>query len=689
MDDQAYLDPDFDPNSLTVPKLRSILVAHSIAYPSSAKKSQLVDIFNQSVRPQASSLRDASIRVKRSSRGIVDAGSEADKDEVEDDSVEDARRRTGRRTTRASTAEVQETKTPRGKRHSTAPPVESATGKRSSSKHARGSVAIQEEPEEPVEPEAKRPASRKSRASLAAVTPGVAQRGQAAENDSPFSTDNVFQSAGSRSPPAPADRRRTTLGPARDADARRQEVRRRTEGFSRPAPAARRPQTDGVVVPSRKSFDMRAGAEEVEEEGDADSVEPSEEFVPEEQQELVQAQRSGELVSTRRPKRREPAAKFAPLAVTIAMLGGLAALWRQEKVQVGYCGVGQPSHEVAGVHIPDWAEVLRPECEPCPPHAYCYEELRTVCEPDFVLTPHPLSLGGVVPLAPSCEPDSMKARKVQSVKERAVEELRQHTARYECGETSTPSVKESTLKQTIGSKRSKKMSDDEWEDLWSSAFGDIQAADEVVSGVDDRSKQFTLRSTSLARVPLSCAVRRSLSATFRQYLRSLVTVLSLLASAFYARHHWRRSRELEAKAKLLASEVFEQLRLQAAAYADGEVSEDRHVGVAFLRDDVLRDEFSAKRRADLWKRVQGKVEGNANVRSAVRESRTGDVGRVWEWVGAVPRGIEQSPYEGGNKSRSRISLGGGHKQLEGGEAATPSSGGKVSKWETGGTRAYY
>lgn len=165
-----------------------------------------------------------------------------------------------------------------------------------------------------------------------------------------------------------------------------------------------------------------------------------------------------------------------------------------------------------------------------------------------------------------------------------------------------------------------------------------------------------------------------------------------MAAVFYARYQWQHSREMEAKAKLLASEVFEQLRLQAAAYADGEVGEDRHVGVAFLRDDVLRDEFSAKRREQLWKRVQGKVEGNANVRSAVRESRTGDVGRVWEWVGAVPRGIGngESPYEGDSKSRSRTSFGGGgHRQLEGGEPAPPSSDVKASKWETGGTRAYY
>lgn len=54
-----------------------------------------------------------------------------------------------------------------------------------------------------------------------------------------------------------------------------------------------------------------------------------------------------------------------------------------------------------------------------------------------------------------------------------------------------------------------------------------------------------------------------------------------------------------------------------------------------LRDDVLRDEFSARRRQRLWDRVQKKVEGNSNVRARVAEGRSGDVSRVWEWIGAV------------------------------------------------------
>lgn len=80
-----------------------------------------------------------------------------------------------------------------------------------------------------------------------------------------------------------------------------------------------------------------------------------------------------------------------------------------------------------------------------------------------------------------------------------------------------------------------------------------------------------------------------------------------------------------------------------------------------LRDDVLRDEFSASRRTKIWERVQGKVEGNMNVRPAVREGRHGDVSRVWEWTGAVVP-IEDGGYgsgsgTGGRRITGRYSMG--------------------------------
>ena len=50
------------------------------------------------------------------------------------------------------------------------------------------------------------------------------------------------------------------------------------------------------------------------------------------------------------------------------------------------------------------------------------------------------------------------------------------------------------------------------------------------------------------------------------------------------------------------------------------------------------------------------VEMNSNVRSSQRESRNGEISRVWEWVGAI--GNLESGGEGRRKSgRGRVSWG--------------------------------
>jgi hypothetical protein len=125
----------------------------------------------------------------------------------------------------------------------------------------------------------------------------------------------------------------------------------------------------------------------------------------------------------------------------------------------------------------------------CPPHAYCYDDFTARCEPDFLLKPHPLSLGGLVPLPlpPTCEPDGEKVRRVQAVADKAVEELRDRRAKYECGEPlepegeplDSPAMDEQELKDILNKKRSKRMAAEEFDELWSAAIGEVKARDEV------------------------------------------------------------------------------------------------------------------------------------------------------------------------------------------------------------------
>lgn len=114
-----------------------------------------------------------------------------------------------------------------------------------------------------------------------------------------------------------------------------------------------------------------------------------------------------------------------------------------------------------------------------------------------------------------------------------------------------------------------------------------------------------------------------------------------------------------------------------------------HISAGQLRDDVLREEFSAARREKIWQRVKKVVEMNANVRAGVREGRSGEVSRVWEWIGALPA-LEDVYDRSASRSasRSRLSWGPGET-----EQKTPSGEGKtvdvkseereVRRWDEG------
>lgn len=384
-------------------------------------------------------------------------------------------RRSTRRSTRPASEDVVIEATPRTTRRSVAP---ASTVRKASVKHAR----VDEDDELPIERHVKKQAQAPTPARTSYAPEPVHYQGA----ESPFSRENPFQSGSS--PPASAprsksrERRRTTLVGSADRERRKsRDARRRTDGYS----AIKK--DDGIVVPSKSTFEMPSN---MESDQDCDNIQPGEEFTPEEGNGLVKSEGSGVTAVARRPAKRRQnrsgVAKAAPWTVLFAMLGGVATVWRQEKLQVGYCGVGEPSTSLAGVEIPEWASFVRPECEPCPQHAYCYPDLRTVCETDFILTPHPLSLGGLVPLAPTCEPDSDKVRKIKSVADFAVEsELRTRNAEYECGESPTAEVAEPELKASVAAKRSKRMTDAEFEDLWGQAIGEIAGREEVESRVQE------------------------------------------------------------------------------------------------------------------------------------------------------------------------------------------------------------
>jgi hypothetical protein len=475
-----YFDPDVDANKITVPELRSILLKHGVTYPSSAKKPVLVGLFNSAVAPQAAQVQRAHARTKRTTRGIQDVPSSSASTVTTEDTEDETllapppttTRRTSRRTTRATTEETDGVPAPRAKTPSRAVPA----------KHSRAMEAEAEAED--------RPAVRRVRKS---VTPAVKEPTPDPESwhrsdaNSPFTQENPFQSGSS--PPAPEtasrDRRRRTMGFEHQERRKSEANRRRT--FQPNAEQL----DEGVIVPSRRTFNPRMKNEEQEPE------DVGEEFTPEEQLELVRDRASAGEVDILPPRRRKQASKATGtlkamsgtlLLTAAAVFGGV---WRQEKIAVGFCGIGTEPTGLAGVDVPEWANDILPQCEPCPPHAQCYRDLRVTCDRDFIKKEHPLSLNGLIPIPPTCEPDSAKTRYINSVADRGVQILRKRRAQFECGEpdaegnsVDTPEVSEVDLKQQMATEKRNSLTDQEFAELFDRAFPEMTLRDEVVESTD-------------------------------------------------------------------------------------------------------------------------------------------------------------------------------------------------------------
>ncbi|OTA98496.1 hypothetical protein M426DRAFT_109532 [Hypoxylon sp. CI-4A] len=670
----AYLQPGFDPNSITMSHLRSILVNYNVPYTSNAKKGQLVDLFNQHVAPQAKKILAERARAKRTSKGIFDAETQSSSnpfEEHEDLPPPRMTRRSRSRSPRKVPARIK-TEEPEDLQIPAATPSPTKRKLRASSRPLQTS-----DTEAGAEPEVSRPLNKVRRPPVAMpkVKTEDSDEGLFRRTSDVFTSDNPFQSGSSPSAldqVTPSVRRRTAE--TENARSTSSGTRRRLDGYA--APKEERRSMPRNITPS---VILKAPLQAP----DSPVIEAGEEFTPEEQLELAAEDAANgniEPVAARRPRQTNQTSwgtLFSILSVTVA--GIYAGWYRQEKIAVGYCGVGQFGSSIPNeVETPEWAQsvlppqitipqsfidAVEPECEPCPAHAYCYADFSVRCEQDYILKAHPLSLGGIVPLPPTCEPDGARVRRVQAVADKAIEELRERTAKYECGDPideegtklETAAVEEAELKQIIDKKRSKKMNNQEFEDLWGAALGEIKDRDEVEVDVQEKkaltilTNQRTaghlsspdsgavpntyLTSTSLARIPLTCAVRRSIRLGLARYRLHISVVIAAILTMIYAQYQYKSNRAAAAKVPGLVDIVLERLATQKQL-GDEDI-DDPWLFLPNLRDDVLRSVHSLSQREKIWQRVRAVVEQNSNIRTSQREGRSGEVGRAWEWIGPM------------------------------------------------------
>ncbi|KAL1868695.1 inner nuclear membrane protein enriched at telomere/subtelomere region [Diaporthe australafricana] len=713
-----YLQPEFEPASVTIPRLRSILVSQNVPYPATAKKAQLVEIFNDTVAPRAKKLLAQRQKAKRSSMGITNIDGSQGYSVANQDMAPppSARRRAAspRKATR-SFKEVSEepdrlpaqlSLSPRKRqaRSASRQLAQSDTDTDSYCDSRRSARKSSRQPEMTPQPEVKQEYS----------DDDTVYERQSTEPGNVFTSDNPFQSGSSPIPMATPSNRRRTAG--LDSTAKKpasSSNRRRTDG-----PRADIHESTGysnsIAVPVSGPPRSRTP---VTPEPVFEEVEAGEEFTPDEQLALAQedALRAQTAVAPARQVRRSTSLATPFWLLITVLLGAYGAWYRQEKIAVGYCGAGRPAHEILPrqleyedfkVDVPEWAfQFAEPECEPCPPHAYCYADNSVRCDEGFILKPHPLSANGLIPLPPTCEADSEKVRRVKAVADKAVEELRERKAKFECGDLvdengqqpENPMVAVEELKETVSEKRSKKLSKKEFDDLWTAALGEIEQRDEIVVEKKDEPpaaptspssgtvSDTYLASTSLARLPLGCAARRSVRLGLERHRLSIVSVVISILSALYGRSKYRTHRAISAQIPGLVDLVLDRLSAQKElAYDDEDGENDAFLFLPHLRDDVLRAVHSVSQRDRIWKRVRAVIEQNSNVRTGQREGVNGEIGRAWEWIG--PSGA----VEGGARRR-RI----GQKSLDpddtefGDQTPFVDRSAVHKKWEEPGSRPIY
>ncbi|CAI4216308.1 unnamed protein product [Parascedosporium putredinis] len=527
-----YLQEDFQPESLTP---------------------ILVDLFNDQIVPQRKKILARAARAKRSSSGIVNAGTE---DMFDLEPPKSTRRS---RSPRKSTNPV--------KSEDFDEPTLPAYSSRSSRSVSR---QLAQTSDTDTVPDTIRSSRRTVTPRIKSEEPeghrfGRLSTDHVSAEQSVFTSDNPFQSGSS---PVPA---KTPNG--RRSRTPKSTSRRQTNGvFS----ASEDDTQTGISYNKVASRSVRRQISEPPE------LEPGEEFTPEAQLELQQewASQGKSAVVTRR-KAAAPARKSMLVTslwvLFTALLAAYAAWYRQEKLAIGYCGLGRPATQII--------------------------------------------------------PRSSRTRMG------LIEELRERRAQFECSESitetgeklETPTIEVEELKETVSRKRNKRLNKQDFDDLWVAALGEVQGREEVEvkekTGAGGIPNTY-LSSSSLARVPLTCAIKRSVINGLERHRITIGSLIGTLLLAIYARSRYLSERAIAAKVPALVDLVLDRLHKQKDLAED--VLEDPWLFLPNLRDDVLRSVHSLPARERLWQRVRAVVEQNSNVRTGQRENSNGEFGRAWE-----------------------------------------------------------
>ncbi|KTW25785.1 hypothetical protein T552_03398 [Pneumocystis carinii B80] len=347
--------------------------------------------------------------------------------------------------------------------------------------------------------------------------------------------------------------------------------------------------------------------------------------------------------SKAKPKRKKISfIKFLVVFIFGTSIAALVGIWREETIRVGYCNVEiketSNTYSLIRKKFPRiFLDNLFIYCKPCPEHAICYPNFKLVCQKDYILASNILSFDGLIPIAPSCIPDTEKLRKVHIIINEIIQMLRDKNTKLECGTSKLlkgekEGISENDLEKYLWEMKSPDIDDEQFQELLSDAFKDISTYDEIRVENDGSKRYF--KSTSFANIPFGCSLKKYIR---RSLVRYRVEFIGIICSIFllfkiksaFVLHRTYKSRILEL-VHISLQRLYEQQRL----YILDPKSTYPYIAISHLRDDILVNEFNTNQRNKLWNKVRKVVENNSNIRTRLAEIN-GEWIRAWEWIGTI------------------------------------------------------
>lgn len=339
---------------------------------------------------------------------------------------------------------------------------------------------------------------------------------------------------------------------------------------------------------------------------------------------------------------------LAPLKFIVFLALLSFGLWyRQTRIDIGYCtpsrSIPTPSsnkHLTTKQLLVKW---LYPTCIPCPDHAKCNSpDADPLCPPEYILRPHPLSFGNLIPLTPTCVLNKAQEYQSLQVADAAESILHKRAGKEECRSSIRPQpsaelfVRQrfsvSDLRNEIESLKDASVSQEEFNQYWTLALNELYRRSSTIiieQGIGER----YLRSVKPAR-PIFCRVRQGVLGWIDQFKEILLALITLGMGGLLTRNYILKRREEARIVQGLVEKVLSKLSEQADASAvDPIYYAHSFVPQIHLRDALLAHIHLPVRRQEIWEKVSVIVDKNANVRVSAQELH-GEIYRAWEWIGA-------------------------------------------------------